>query len=273
MLILFTLITTYFYTVLSKFFFWRIVSQDPKGKSYIKNEFSYKNFLPLFSFVEKDYISKRFYKKINRLGELLAIASSIFINYLYIDNVLKAGSRDPAFIDVITMIIINLCVLTFLYLSIYDLIYYEIPSVVIVRLLLVLVIVSISVAISNLLFPEGAFKNLFFGRLSNLIGLFIGYVSTLTLVKLSKESAMGEGDADFNAVVGLLLGFPGIIIYIFVTLILGSIIGLIFAAYKKQFHGLLLPFFPVMLLGFVITLVYQEDLRELLFPYLKVINV
>ncbi|MCA9381621.1 prepilin peptidase, partial [Candidatus Dojkabacteria bacterium] len=114
--------------------------------------------------------------------------------------------------------------ISLLYLSIFDLIYLSIPVRFTMRILFFAVIIQVFILLAKLL---GITSNPILediGSLKNILGFLILYLGTYGLIIITKEEGIGAGDADINGFVGLMLGIPGSIIFIFVTVFTGSIV-------------------------------------------------
>ena len=76
---------------------------------------------------------------------------------------------------------------------------------------------------------------------------------------------MGFGDVKFAFLMGLILGFPGIAIALYIAFLTGAIIGCILIVWKKKkLSGTKIPFGPFLVLGTIISLFFGEQLiREI----------
>lgn len=92
--------------------------------------------------------------------------------------------------------------------------------------------------------------------LQSILGFIIGTVLFYLIAKLSfllmKKEGMGMGDVAFAALLGSWLGLNNLLGSLFISFLLGSVIGLIFLAIKgKSEH---FPFGPSLAIGALITL-------------------
>lgn len=95
--------------------------------------------------------------------------------------------------------------------------------------------------------PELLYTNLFAGLVS---GLFF-----LTLVAVTKGKGMGMGDVKLAVSGGLLLGLASIT-WIFVSFVLGAVVGLGMIALGKAKLGKHIAFGPFMVIAFLLTIIY-----------------
>ena len=79
---------------------------------------------------------------------------------------------------------------------------------------------------------------------------------------------MGDGDIWLAVLIGLVTGYPGIIIALYIAFLTGALSGviLILGGFKTlKSH---IPFGPFLLFGMVVTLLWQKNLLSLLSNYL-----
>ncbi len=117
---------------------------------------------------------------------------------------------------------------------IYDFKYYLIPDIIVWP--------AIIIALGfNLLLGLGIGNLL----LAGLIGLvFFGFQYFI-----SKGKWIGEGDILLGILVGFIVGWPQILLTLFISYILGSIIGIILIFFKKKNWSSQIPFGPFLVLG------------------------
>ncbi len=94
--------------------------------------------------------------------------------------------------------------------------------------------------------PERPFMNGVWGVLAG--GGFLWLVAYLYAV-IKKEEGMGGGDIKLLAWIGAVLGFRSVIFTILVSSVLGSIVGLTFAARQKSGLKTTIPFGPFLSLA------------------------
>lgn len=156
---------------------------------------------------------------------------------------------------------------TLLYLSVFDIIHLAIPENFLKATLLIVVIANLLFGAYKLLIVriEGveAFPFVSMGTIGSIVaGLILGGVIFL-INRLSNKKAIGEGDIYIMMMIGFTLGFAMSLVSFFLTCILGSVVGLAYAASIKKFKGILVPFVPLILMGFVFTLFVGMELYSL----------
>lgn len=80
----------------------------------------------------------------------------------------------------------------------------------------------------------------------------------------SKGRAMGDGDIWLTILIGLMTGYPGIIISLYIAFLTGAIMGVILILGKVKTFKSHIPFGPFLLFGMVVTVIWQKDLLFLL---------
>jgi leader peptidase (prepilin peptidase) / N-methyltransferase len=101
------------------------------------------------------------------------------------------------------------------------------------------------------------------GWRSSLIGLLIGggllYLLAVGYQLVSGKEGMGGGDIKLLGMIGAFLGWPGVLVTIFVGSALGSLVGLPLVLWKKD-RAYQIPFGPFLSLGAVIHLFFGSAL-------------
>jgi leader peptidase (prepilin peptidase)/N-methyltransferase len=87
------------------------------------------------------------------------------------------------------------------------------------------------------------------------VGAFIFF---FLLVLVSREKWMGMGDAYLAIFLGLILGWPKILLALFLAFSIGAICGIILIALKKKELGSQVPFAPFLAFGTIITMFFYE---------------
>ena len=140
---------------------------------------------------------------------------------------------------------------------VYDWLYMEIPGMVLWP--------AISWAvIFNLLFdwnksePIGNVLSL--GTYSGALAALVGFGFFFFLVAISKEKWMGMGDAQLAIFLGLVLGWPQILLALMIAFALGAAIGLSLVFLKKKKMQSQIPFAPFLVVGTFITMFFYDKI-------------
>lgn len=94
-----------------------------------------------------------------------------------------------------------------------------------------------------------------------MVGAFIGFGIIYLIVILTR--GMGEGDIDIALICGLFLGFKGIIVNLFLSIILGGIVSIIIIIFKLKDKKSEIAFGPYLAIGGIISCLYGNLLLEL----------
>jgi prepilin signal peptidase PulO-like enzyme (type II secretory pathway) len=129
---------------------------------------------------------------------------------------------------------------------VYDFKHYLIPDKVIY-------LAVVSACIFSFFFGHYQFLN----YLLSAAGIFIVFYS---MVILSRETWMGMGDAKLVFLMGMLLGWPNILIALFSAAFLGSLIGILMIIMKKKKINSQIPFGPFLVTGSVVSFFWGQEI-------------
>lgn len=91
------------------------------------------------------------------------------------------------------------------------------------------------------------------------LGAFLAFL----LLAIISPGGMGGGDVKFAAVLGLMVGFPGILLAIWVSAVGGGLIAIFLVLTGKKGRKDVIPFGPFMALGAAVVLIAGPDLIDL----------
>jgi len=94
------------------------------------------------------------------------------------------------------------------------------------------------------------------------LGLLIGGGFFLILVLVSKEKWMGWGDVKLGLFVGAILGYPLVILAIFNSFIIGSVVSIFLMATGRKKRKDVIPFAPFLVAGALIALFFGKYIIE-----------
>lgn len=87
----------------------------------------------------------------------------------------------------------------------------------------------------------------------------------LALFLVTKGRGMGFGDVKFAFLMGLILGFPNIIVGLYVAFLTGAMLGCILIVWrKKRLHGTTIPFGPFLVIGTLAAIFFGENFLTVL---------
>lgn len=95
--------------------------------------------------------------------------------------------------------------------------------------------------------------------LNGVFGALVGF-GLLLLIAVASKGGMGGGDIKLAAVLGLYLGWPNIILALFIAFILGSVVGLIWVWVKQKTLKEALPFGPFLSIAALVVLLWGTEI-------------
>lgn len=114
--------------------------------------------------------------------------------------------------------------------------------------------------------PDIGFPRAFLGDVTLIASLAnsslsgLGAFLVFLLVAMINPAGMGGGDIKFAAVLGLMVGFPGILIAIWIAAIGGGLIAIGLILTRKKSRKDVMPFGPFMAIGAAVVLVSGPDI-------------
>lgn len=85
----------------------------------------------------------------------------------------------------------------------------------------------------------------------------------LLLLVLITPRGMGMGDVKFSALIGLIVGFPLVLIALAISFVLGGAISGILLITRLKKRGDFVPFAPFLAIGGILTMLYGEQILRL----------
>ena len=105
------------------------------------------------------------------------------------------------------------------------------------------------------------------GFVSMLIGVLVGG-GLLLVIAVVSGGGMGGGDVKFAAALGFWLGWPGILLGLFLGFVLGGVISLLLIATGLRGRKDFIPFGPFIAIGAWIVLLYEKKILDWYFGFL-----
>ncbi|MDP3880994.1 MAG: prepilin peptidase [bacterium] len=187
---------------------------------------------------------------------------------------------DPAFGSIATAIFIAIWLLiiyTLILLSLIDLRLKIIPDQINVFLFfLALPLLFIKSNFPNAFLNQGSFLA-GYGSIINPISsvwLNAGFAAVFgaiffgLIIAVTKGRGMGMGDLKLVIPLGLILGWPDIVLMISLSFIIGTIFSLPLLIFKKKTFKAAIPFGPFLVMAFFVTIIYGEALLRWYFALL-----
>ncbi len=235
------------------------INEKPKGRSYCpkcKHSLSYKDLIPLFSYIFLLGKCRYCKKKISLEYPLVELSTGVVFVFSFL---ISWNNFSGNLLFDVSEIIFLFAVLFFLILIfVYDLKYYIIPDFATFSL----------IGISFLYLISSSFlKNdvsILLSGIFSALGVFLFFFS---LFYFTKGKGMGFGDVKFVIFMGLFLGFPNILVGLFISFVLGAIIGLALIALKRKKIKSQVPFGPFLIIGSIVAYFYGEKMVSIYLDY------
>jgi len=115
--------------------------------------------------------------------------------------------------------------------------------------------------IVNFFIPE-LFKenNLLFGLLGGAFGFVFLALAAIFSLLIFKKEGMGMGDVKMAAMIGLMVGFPNVIVALFGGILLGGLTAIFLVIFKKKSRTDIIPFGTFLSAGTIITSLWGSQI-------------
>jgi len=209
---------------------------------HCKTILSWKDLIPILSFFILKGKCRYCRERISLQYPLVELATGILFLFPFF---LKLSS----FIDLIFYWFI-FCVLIVIF--VYDLKHYLIPEK--------LVYLAILFTLFYHLFKSWTINNLDLLFILNLIFAIFPSLFFLTIILISRETWMGWGDFQLSILMGLILGWPNILVALFFAFFIGFFVSLILILLKKKTMKSQIPFAPFLVVGTFLAMFLGKEI-------------
>jgi len=229
------------------------VAETLLGRSYCphcKIKIAWYDNIPLISFVLLKFQCRKCKKKISWQYPLVEFFTGVIfalVGWKFF-NLVDTQSYLPTFyyLGIVSFLIA---------IFVYDWLYMEIPSI-------VLWVGGIWTIAFNIYFDliktDKILSVLQVGIFSGMVAAAVAFAMFFSLVYFSKEKWMGMGDALLVIFLGLFLGWPQIILGLFLAFNLGAIYSIFLLLVKKRTLKSQIPFGPFLVLGSILTIFFYD---------------
>jgi leader peptidase (prepilin peptidase)/N-methyltransferase len=135
-----------------------------------------------------------------------------------------------------------------------DIRYYLIPDIAVGLLLVMTICYRLGLTIMGIMQVDDLLKA------GMGVGLAVALFGGLWLI--TRGRGMGLGDVKFAAPMALLLGWPNIVVGVFLAFVLGAVVGVGLLMMGKKRFGQVIPFGPFLVMSTIITLVWGDALLQ-----------
>ncbi|MCL4392585.1 prepilin peptidase [Patescibacteria group bacterium] len=229
-----------------------------KGRSYCphcKHSLSLFDLIPIFSFLVLKGRCRYCKENISIQYLLMEIITGI-IFLLYFNFVGISFIFLPNFINIINILYDIVLISAFIYIALFDFLYFEISG----KLVYVL---SFIVFLYFLIFTILGYYSIDI-LLNHILFAFVIAAFFLIIILITRGNGMGGGDMKLAFLMGLILGYPQILFVIFLSFILGSIVGVILLVFKVKKLKSHIPFAPFLSLSMIIYIIFSFYILQVL---------
>ncbi len=199
------------------------------------------------------------YPIIEFLSGLLFLASGCYV----IDRMRIQGVGDMLFVICIAIFISFILVL-FLFFALYDVKHQIVPDKVIKPAIIICLFIDVVFAVFMQLGIVNPIFDLFtdFSLLWNIVSCLFGGSFIALIIILTKGKGMGGGDLKLVVLMGLILGWKKLIIAFYLSVIIGSLVGIAWGIYKGKIKGLKVPFGLFLAIGTIIAFLFGDGIID-----------
>jgi prepilin signal peptidase PulO-like enzyme (type II secretory pathway) len=219
---------------------------------HCKNVISWYDNIPLLSFILLKFRCRNCRKKISWQYPLVEFSTGIIFALIGAKYFI---AQDISSWTMALYLLGTACFLIAIF--VYDWLYMEIPEIILWPA------IGWSLAFNLLIdFNRRSFSGSVFniGTYSGILAAFVAFTFFFLLSALSHEKWMGMGDAYLVIFLGLVLGWPEILMALFLSFFVGSVCGIILIIVGKKKMKSQVPFAPFLVIGTFITLFWYEPM-------------
>jgi len=210
--------------------------------------------IPVISFILLKFQCRYCRKKISfqyplveiGTGLLFAVAGGFFFN-----------ANDPGSWSLVIYLLVVLAALVVIF--VYDALYFEIPDIVLWPAVVWVISFGLFFSWNLVSLKENIFD---MPMLSRFLGAAAAFAFFYFLSWVSKEKWMGMGDAYLAILLGLILGWPQILLALFMAFLIGSIYGIILMLAGKYTRKSRVPFAPFLVTGTIIAMFFYAPIID-----------
>lgn len=243
------------------------------GRSYCENckkTLAWKDLIPVISFVYlrgKCRYCKKTLSYQYPILEILTGALFVFtfnfslngsvlsFNYSYLNIVITEFFIFSLFYYLFT-------VSSFIVIFFADLKYGIIPD----KMLFPAVLVAFVYLLASPFLSQTSFQGLMHPIVINFLSAIGAFLFFLAIFILTRGKGMGFGDVKLAFLLGLILGFPGTPLALYIAFLTGGLVGIILILWKKKSLKLAVPFGPFLIIGALISFFFSENIIPKILP-------
>lgn len=209
--------------------------------------------IPVLSFIFLKRRCRHCHKKISWQYPLVELVTGVIFLLLYLKFITETDFINCNLLSIIDLSALFLFSVILISIFIYDLKYYIIPDKILFP--------GIFLALIILIF-ESIYSWSFSLAIDHLIAVFIVFGFFLALHLVSRGKWMGAGDVKFSILLGLIIPWPQNMVMLFLTFVLGAIVGIILLVLKKKKLKEKVPMGTFLVVGTFITIFLGEYILQ-----------
>lgn len=222
------------------------------GYSYCPNcahQLSWLDLIPVFSFIFLAGRCRYCRAKISFQYPLVELVTGLLFLFAFLQlfSQFKVYNLEFIFSLLRNWFFISLLVFIF----VYDLKYMLIEDVIVVPGIIIIFLI-------NFLFIDRTIYNL----KTIILGGFIGWLFFFIQYILTKKRGLGEGDLRVGLLIGIMFGWPKILIALFTSYLIGGIISFLLLISRRKKLYSQIPLGPFLAIGSLLTLFFGEKIIE-----------
>jgi len=226
-----------------------------KGRSFCpacKKELAWFDLIPVLSFIFLRGRCRYCKARISWQYPLVELANGVIFLSLYVWLLPLSGSSLINFFNLFYYWVVSAFLVV---IFVYDLKHYVVPNI---TIYLAIIISLLWRLVGWLAFDPSAWLEFL-----KVIGIaLVPAILFLLIVLLSRGRWMGEGDISIVFLMGLILGWPGILVALAIAFYSGAIIGLGLMAIGRKKLKSAVPFAPFLIAGIFLSLFWQSQLID-----------
>jgi prepilin signal peptidase PulO-like enzyme (type II secretory pathway) len=222
---------------------------------HCKKDIAWYDNIPVISFILLKFRCRNCQEKISWQYPLVEIATGILFvlvgHYFFNVEQMSTWITTGYYLAIISFLLVIL---------VYDFLYMEIPSIVLwLGVFLAIVFGLFSDADRQVISGVGAYG---FSTYSGVLAGTVAFFFFFLMVAVSKEKWMGMGDAYLAILLGLIVGWPNILLALLLAFSAGALAGIGLILAKKKNMGSQLPFAPFLVSGTIATIFWYGPIVD-----------
>jgi len=237
-----------------------VIYRTRTGKSWVsgrsqcescKKQIAWYDNIPLFSFAVLRGKCRRCHKILSISHPIVeGLTGTLFVWWYLVGFFFFQLSQQPfTMLQPLFWLVVGIVLL---FIFIYDYRYYIIPDWTVVALTAMALLYRIALVLAGIMRQEDFFWTVFGAVAASGFFYFIWLVT--------KRKGIGFGDVKLAAPLGLLMGWPVVWVGLWLSTVVGAVVGLLLILFGKAQFGKPIPFGPFLIIGTLLALLWGDTL-------------